>query len=63
LTGGFFLICNLGMLWALGYGPKGIPKELKDLLQSADAPLVAPHRHRVYRRSRGDRRVRRWISA
>jgi hypothetical protein len=42
LTGGFFLICNLGMLWALGYGPKGIPKELKDLLQSADAPLVAP---------------------
>ena len=42
LTGGFFLICNFGMLWALGYGPKNIPKELKDLLQSADAPLPAP---------------------
>jgi len=41
LTGGFFLICNFGMLWALGYGPKNIPKELKDLLQS-DTPLPAP---------------------
>ena len=41
LTGGFFLICQLGLLWALGYWPSIIPDGLKDWLPP-DTPLVAP---------------------
>src|SRR3979490_124044 len=41
LTGGFFLICQLGLLWAFGYWPRSIPNELKALLPS-DTSLVAP---------------------
>jgi hypothetical protein len=41
LTGGFFLICHLGMLWALGYWPR-IFSGLKALELPSDTPLLAP---------------------
>jgi hypothetical protein len=41
LTGGFFLICQLGLLWALGYWPRVTPAQLKALLPS-ETPLLAP---------------------
>jgi hypothetical protein len=40
LTGGFFLICHLGMLWALGYWPS-IHSGLEKLELSPNTPLVA----------------------
>ena len=41
LTGGFFLICHLGMLWALGYWPETIPNEIKVWL-SPQTSLAGP---------------------
>jgi hypothetical protein len=41
LTGGFFLICQLGLLWALGYWPSIDPKQLRALLPSEiPAPII-----------------------
>jgi hypothetical protein len=41
LTGGFFLICQLGLLWALGYWPR-ILGELQALQLPPDKSLLAP---------------------
>jgi hypothetical protein len=41
LTGGFFLICHLGMLWALGYWPETIANEIKVWL-SPQTSLAGP---------------------
>jgi hypothetical protein len=41
LTGGFFLICHLALLWALGYWPTINTDAIKDLFPK-DAPFVAP---------------------
>src|SRR5262245_41293182 len=41
LTGGFFLICQFGLLWALGYWPT-ILTELKALQVPSDSSLLAP---------------------
>ena len=41
LTGGFFLICQLGLLWALGYWPR-ILNELQALRLPSDTSLLAP---------------------
>jgi hypothetical protein len=41
LTGGFFLICQLSLLWALGYWPR-ILDELQALLLPSNNSLLAP---------------------
>jgi hypothetical protein len=41
LTGGFFLICHLALLWALGYWPT-INTEALGRLLPKDAPFVGP---------------------
>src|SRR5258708_39909840 len=41
LTGGFFLICQLGLLWALGYWPRFL-NELQSLRLPSDTSLLAP---------------------